>query len=582
MLMRRSRSALGIVAMIVVLLAGCAAPSPSAPVAPSSSGGTAASQAQSSPRSGPKRIVVGILVDMPAFNQEVATAAMSFTALSDLERLVLAGLIRRDLKDQGHAELAEQVPTLENGLWKLQPDGSMEISYRIKENARWHDGTPFTTADLLFTADFWRDRDVPVTLDRRLASIASLEASDARTITVKWKEPLLDADLLFSTIGSPLPRHILEQPYQADKANILNHPYWSSEYVGTGPWKLKEFQRSSHIVLTANESYVLGRPKVDELEIKIIPDPNTMISNILSGTVDLGALGRGFDLERALDASRSYRDGRMEVAIRPWVTVYPQLMGGTPRVVEDLRFRKGLMHATDRQTMVETIQHGYGGVAHTYIGPQDPQFEGVKDAVPRYDYDLRRAEQYFQEVGLSKGPDGKHRDAAGQPLQVELRSDASLGIHEKSVPAIAAYWEQAGIDTEINLFPPQRSRELQWFAEFPGFYLSRQNNTLQSLRNRLGSFAPTAQNQFRGTNHSRYVNADFDRIVEEWQVTIDPRQSLELARQINRHIAENLNMMGIFYDTEPMLMANKLVNVDPPTALGGGRQVWRTHEWDVQ
>jgi peptide/nickel transport system substrate-binding protein len=571
-----------IVALAILGVTGCAAP---ATTVPSTSSGGQANQSQSSTepsRTGPKRIVAAIAIDMPVFNQDVSTATLGFTGITDLERLVQAGLARRDGQDIPHPELAEQAPSLENGLWKLNPDGTMEITWRIKPNARWHDGTPFTSADLLFTADFWHDRELPISVDARLDELSSITAPDSHTIVARWRGPLLDADQLFSNFASPLPKHILEQPYLADKSTVTVLPYWNTDYVGAGPWKVKDYQQGSLILLTANDDYILGRPKVDELEIRIVLDANTLIANFLSGTIQLGPLGRGLTLDQAREGVGGRSDIKIEMAIRPWVTIWPQLMGANPSVVEDLRFRKGLLHAIDRQTLVDTIQYGYGGVAHTFIGPQDPQYEGVKDVVPKYEYDVRRAEQLFQEAGLSRGPDGKYRDASGQPLRVELRSDASLPIQVKTTTPIAAYWEQVGVSTEINLFPQQRTRELQWFAEFPGFFLARQNNGLPVLRQRTSAFTPTAQNGFRGQNLSRYVNPEFDRLVTAWTVTIDPRQSLELARQINRHIAENLNMMGILYDTEPLLVSSKLVNVDAPNALGGGRQVWRSHEWDVQ
>ena len=72
--------------------------------------------------------------------------------------------------------------------------------------------------------------------------------------------------------GLPLPKHLLERPYLDDKAGFLEHPYWNQEFVGTGPFKLREWVKGSVVSLVANEEYVLGRPKIDEVEVRFIAD----------------------------------------------------------------------------------------------------------------------------------------------------------------------------------------------------------------------------------------------------------------------------------------------------------------------
>ena len=106
------------------------------------------------------------------------------------------------------------MPTLENGLWKTTPDGRMETTWTIREGARWHDGALFTTDDLLFTATVGRDREVAILNNAAWASVEEVAALDERTITVRWREPYIDADQLFSHGATlPLPRYKLEAQY---------------------------------------------------------------------------------------------------------------------------------------------------------------------------------------------------------------------------------------------------------------------------------------------------------------------------------------------------------------------------------
>src|SRR5205823_6261069 len=95
-------------------------------------------------------------------------------------------------------ELAEATTTPENGLWKVNPDGTMEMTWRIKDGAQWQDGVPFTSADLAFTLQVGMDKDVPLfSADGLYAHVAAYDVPDARTIVVRWKDTFIDADTLF-------------------------------------------------------------------------------------------------------------------------------------------------------------------------------------------------------------------------------------------------------------------------------------------------------------------------------------------------------------------------------------------------
>jgi len=115
-----------------------------------------------------------------------------------LGTLVNPGLSVVDDRLVRRPALAEAVPTLENGLWKTTPDGRMETTWTIREGARWHDGAPFTTDDLLFTATVGRDREVAILSNAAWASVEEVTALDERTIAVRWREPYIYADSVFS------------------------------------------------------------------------------------------------------------------------------------------------------------------------------------------------------------------------------------------------------------------------------------------------------------------------------------------------------------------------------------------------
>jgi peptide/nickel transport system substrate-binding protein len=164
----------------------------------------------------------------------------NIAGIDQLEYLVNAALCSFDDAGNLQPRLAEAVPTLENGNWRLAADGTMETSWSIRDGARWHDGTPLTADDLVFTLAVVQDKELPIFGDIAYASLDSARAVDSRTVVVKWKQPYIQADRLFTfALALPMPKHILEGPYSSDKSTFTEHPYWAEEFVGTGPFRIR-------------------------------------------------------------------------------------------------------------------------------------------------------------------------------------------------------------------------------------------------------------------------------------------------------------------------------------------------------
>src|SRR5262245_41880038 len=166
--------------MFLLIGVGCA---PGA--APPSSAGQ---QGEAAP-SAPKRITAAIRGDPKTMSEAINNAAggASSAGVRELEPLVNAGLLTLDPKGELHPLLAETVPTLENGLWKLLPDGRMEVTWKLKPNVVWQDGAPLTVDDFIFAATVVRDRSQPLTQDIVWPFIEDFTAPDAQTLRATFK-----------------------------------------------------------------------------------------------------------------------------------------------------------------------------------------------------------------------------------------------------------------------------------------------------------------------------------------------------------------------------------------------------------
>ncbi len=548
----------------VLLLAACG---PQAPAGPSSAAREASQPA------GPKRITAAIHSSPAYIGDKVFAGAGGYPGINHVEAMVNAGVATLDNRDVLQPQLAETLPTTENGLWRVLPDGRMETTWKLRDGIRWQDGVPFSSTDLVFTATVEQDPEllIPPAVSRFYRFVESVEAPDPRTVVVQWRRPFIDADRMFA---SPLPRHLLERTYLADKARFAELPYWGEQFVGTGAFKLREFVRDSHLVLEANADYVLGRPKIDEVTVRFIPDSNTMAANVLAGEVEL-TLGRGLSLNEGVQLRDQWRNGKLEIAFAGWYAMYAQSIDPSPPMLADVRFRRAVVHAIDRQQLADALQAGLVPPAHSYVAPSAPEYARVESSIMRYDYDVRRTAQLLEELGYSRGPDGYFRDAAGQRLALEVRSANEPDVDANSNVAVRDYLERAGISVESELYGRQRGRDLEYRATYPGFQLQRQPNTMDALIRYHSSQVALPATNWAGENKGRYGNPEMDTLIDRFYSTIPQGERMQALGQITRHMTERLHVLGLFYDGESGMIGNRIQNV---FANNPG---WNAHLWEV-
>jgi peptide/nickel transport system substrate-binding protein len=531
---------------------------------------------------GPRRLVAAINGTPRVFSARVDRAGSGSTpGIEEVEDLVNSGLVVMDGRGEVQPLLAEAVPSLDNGQWVLLPDGRMETTWRIRQGAIWHDGTPFTADDLLFTAAVSQDTEIRALGDQAYEAFQSIRSSDPRTVTVTWKRPYIEAHLLFTRLrGQPLPKHLLEPVYTENKAGFLDHPYWTQAFVGTGPFRFKEWVAGSHLLLEANPGYVMGRPKLDLLEVKFIPDPNVLFASLLSGAVDL-TLGRGLAIEQAAQLRGQWADGEMRVGpLGNWVSIYPQFINPNPPAFQSVQFRRAVLMAVDREEMAEALVLGLGAAAHSIISPKDPEYSFVERQIMRYPYDPRRATEMIEGLGYTRGPDGVFRDAAGTP-QIFQAQGTTGAMQERSMFATAEYLQRIGVVFEPDFIPPQARNDRARRSERPGVEVQRQTNGVGNLYRFHSRETPLAENNFVGDNRSRYRNPELDAGLERYFSTVPRTEQMQALGEVVHHMTDQLNVIPMVNDGDPVLISHRVRDVDVPQT-GRASISASAHLWDVR
>src|SRR5207249_8177251 len=163
--------------------------------------------------------------------------------------------------------LAAEIPSLDNGTWRILPDDTMEVTWRLRPNATWQDGQPMTSDDVLFFFEYLMH---PQTVLNRLEWTSLLDhvvAPDAHTVVVSLKGINNQANVghaLSKPLIRAMPRHILGAAFASgDVEAVTNSAHWRGEFIGLGPYKLVRWERGSRMEFTRFDDYVLGRPPLD-------------------------------------------------------------------------------------------------------------------------------------------------------------------------------------------------------------------------------------------------------------------------------------------------------------------------------
>jgi peptide/nickel transport system substrate-binding protein len=503
----------------------------------------------------------------------------SIQGIDTLQAMVDANLAEIDPSAVLQPLLAEDIPSLANGQWKLFPDGRMETTWKLRANVFWHDGTPFTSDDVVFTAQLAQDRELPQFRNAIIQQfVETVEATDPHTVVVKWKSPYYQGDRPFD---APLPAHILRER-SASKADFVNLPFWREEFVGTGAFKVRAFDPGNLVILEAFDGYFQGRPKIDTIEVKFIPDPNTLLANLLAGEVELTIGRAALSTDQAQDLRVRWSGGRVETKSSYLMAMFAQTRNPTPAALADKRFRQALLYAIDRQTIVDTIYLGMTPVSRAWMDPDDPQYRDVENRTPTYAHDPRRAAQLIESMGYMKGSDGVYATASGERLSpVELRGSASYSNWVKVLEAVVDQWKQAGVPGETLTVTAAQNQDREFRATRPGFVLT--SGQFPGSGRNFDAFPsreiPTPENGWLGNNMSQWTNPQYDDLLTRYERTIPRDERLPLLGEILRLIADEVPAYPLFYEIDATAMANRITGVTPyKTGMPG----WNNHLWDVR
>ena len=279
--------------------------------------------------------------------------------------------------------------------WSVSPDG-LTYTFRLRPNVSWHDGKPFTAADVAFSAmKVWKEMHPR---GRAIyANLTEVQTPDPLTAIFKLSKPsAVMISALHAYESQIVPRHIYEG------SDIAANPA-NSAPIGTGPFKFKEWRRGQYIMLEKNPDYWdTGKPYLDRVVFRIITDAGARAAALESGAVDIGF----FSPISLGEADRLKKSRAIEVVTKGYEYATPMFfmeLNLRKKPLDDVRVRQALAHAIDRQFIIDNIFLGY---ADPVTGPIQKASAFYSADTRQYKFDPALANKLLDDAGYKKDASG--------------------------------------------------------------------------------------------------------------------------------------------------------------------------------
>jgi peptide/nickel transport system substrate-binding protein len=477
-----------------------------------------------------KTITIGVTAPVPGLGgANIATALGGVAYTTDIHSVGLVALLTNGAKEP---RLATQLPSLADGSIVLSPDGKMQTIWKLRSDALWHDGQPFTAEDLAFGAQVFLDPDMGLRTPN-LAFIDGVEALDAHTIRISWSSTYYDHLALGPKELGPLPVHLLRDAYLTDKEKFHILPYWNTDYVQLGPFRLVEFGIGQQLVFEAFDRYFLGRPKVDRVVIQVVGDSGGLYAQLLAHAVDV-APSRTISDDQALQLRRDWGEsgGRVLVTrdMLDYIVIqfHPERVA-LPELASDPRIRQGLFWGLDRETLREIVYPGFDTRAETFMGPTDPRNAAIGMPFARYRFDPAMAGRVLEDAGWRRDASGKLLRPSGEQVQLQVRGSPARSA---KVAIIADMWRKLGLNIEEYLTPPALAQNREHNAMLPGVEWSARYTGEPFLNLFISRQIPIPQNNYGGANRGSYSNPRFDALVDRIYNTVNEADRTSMLKEV--------------------------------------------------
>ncbi|MCX7717210.1 MAG: ABC transporter substrate-binding protein [Candidatus Sumerlaeaceae bacterium] len=471
--------------------------------------------------------------------------------------------------------------------WYMDEQDKTVWTMKLREGIKWSDGQPITADDVLFTFECIYHPNIPnpgkdvVQVGGKPIEFTKV---DDTTVRAKLTTATASFQVLMASV-TLLPKHSLEPALRAGTFDqALNINVDPGRIIGSGPFRLKQYDKGQRVILERNPHYFrydtkgTQLPYLDTLIISYAPDQDQQLLRFKSGTADGFVRPRAQAIADLAAGQRAggytlYDCGPGDGANVFWFNLKP---GSNPKtgkpyvepwraaLFNDVRFRRALLHAIDKPSIIATELRGLAVNAWSLESPANAFWHNPD--VPKYEYDPERAKALLDEMGLGDANrDGIREDAAGNKVSFTFVTNKGNKTRENIATLIAQDWAEVGVEArpqyvDFNTLVTMTADTFEYDACLLGFG---------------GSLHPsTAMNLYRSSGRTHFWNpqqekpateweAEIDRLAEAFNATLDIKQQRRDFFRIQEIVAEQCPFLPLFTSKVFVAARNKFGNLKP-------------------
>lgn len=467
--------------------------------------------------------------DFDAFNQFVST---DYDTSQVLRHMLFMPLVQLDENMEYTPYMADSVHLAEDGT---------SVTFRVRDGLTWHDGTPVTAEDVVWSIETYMDPDLAFANLQYFQFVDRVEQLDDRTLVVHFTEPHSDA-LMDFTEWEPHPKHLLEDVPISEMRNAA----FNRNPVGNGPFRFVSWDANQQVVFEPNPDFVLGRPHLDRVVFRIIPEQTTELTELLTGRLDM------------IRAVQPAEAGRVEQSDQARLLAYPArsytyLAWNTRNpLFSDPRVRRALTMGMDRQQIVDALLYGYGEVAVADVMPFQWEFN---HQIEPWSYDPEAAKALLAEAGWTDTNGDGILDKDGRPLRFVLETNQGNDLREDLIVIVQSDLRKIGVDVEPRLTEwntlIDRLKRKDFVAVVSGWSVDFKFDPTETLSCEGGVY-----------NYPAYCNPRADELVRRALTTLDREEAKPFWDQYQQIIHQDQPYTFLYYLTERLGVSRRMQGVE--------------------
>jgi peptide/nickel transport system substrate-binding protein len=485
--------------------------------------------------------------------------------------------------------LAAEAPSLQNG--GVAKDG-MSVTWKLKKNAVWHDGKPFTADDVVFTWEYVMDPATAAVTIGPYQNITRIDKPDSHTVKISFKSPtpFWSAPFCGAATGPIIPKHL----FQAFKGDKSREAPTNLKPVGTGPFKFVDFKPGDIVRGEINPNYhVANRPFFDQVEMKGGGDAvGAARAVIQTGEYDYAWNMQVEDeiLKRLEQGGKGRADivagGNIEhIQVNttdPWTEVDGERSSAKTKhpSLSDPAVRQALNLLVDRHSVQEEI-YGRTGIATANFLNAPSRFVSKNT---KFEFNVDKANQILESAGWKKGGDGI-RAKDGKKLKFVYQTSIN-NPRQKTQQIVKQACAKAGIELELkavtaNVFfssdPANPDTYSHFYTDLQMYTTTMTQPDPQRFMDQFTSWEVSAKdNKFALTNKTRWRNEEYDKLWKAAETEMDPVKRAALFVKMNDLVIQNVVVIPVVFRPRVAAISNRMRDV---VQSGWDSDFWALAYW---